>query len=124
LKVTDDDGATAIITKKVNLSGAVTFNIDITGGFGIKAVITNNGTLNATTIQWKFTLTGGLILVGKTKSGTIPSLAAGASATAKDSPIIGFGKTTIKLEVTCAEGQSATQTGTGTIFLFFVLGVK
>ncbi len=123
LKVTDDDGATAIVMKKVNLSEAVTFTIDITGGFGIKAVITNNGTLNATAIQWKVTLTDGLILLGKTKSGMIPSLSPGGSATVKDSPIVGFGKTSIKLEVTCAEGQSTTQT-TGTIFVVFVLGVK
>ena len=36
----------------------------------------------------------------------------------------GFGKTTITVEVTCAEGTSATKTATGTVFLFFILGVK
>jgi hypothetical protein len=124
LKVTDDDAATATITKTVDVRGTVSFTLDITGGFGVKATIKNNGTLNATKIQWKFNLTGGLILLGKTKSSTILSLAVGASATAKDVPILGFGKTTIKLEVSCAEGQSATKSATGTVFLFFVLGVK
>lgn len=103
---------------------AVNFTLGIKGGLGVTADITNTGTMNATNIQWKFTLTGGIILLGKTKSGTITSLAAGASATAKDSLILGFGKTTIKLEVTCAEGASATQTATGIVLLFFVLGVK
>jgi subtilisin family serine protease len=124
LQVTDDQNFTGTIIKTVNVSGAVNFTLDITGGFGIKAAIKNNGTLNATSIQWKFTLTGGFILLGKTKNGTIPSLAIGASTTVKDAPILGFGKTTIQLEVTCAEGASATQTATGFVFLFFVLGVK
>jgi hypothetical protein len=123
LKVTDDGAATASITKTVDVSGTVSFTLDITGGFGIKATINNNGTLNASNIQWKFTLTGGFILLGKTKSGTITSLVAGTSDTVKDSPIVGFGKTTIKLEVTCAEGVSATQSKTGTVILFFVIGV-
>jgi len=124
LKVTDDDAATTVITKTVNVNGTIAFSLDITGGFGVKAVIKNNGTLNATIINWKFTLTGGSILFGETKEGTILSLAVGAKVTVKDVPIIGFGKTTIKLDVSCAEGQSTTKSATGTVVLFFVLRVK
>jgi hypothetical protein len=124
VRVTDDDSATGTITKTVNVNDTIAFTIKITGGFGIKAVIMNNGSITATNIQWTFTLTGGLILYGKTKSDTITSLAAGTSATVKDKLIIGLGKTTITLDVSCAEGTSATQTAAGTIFLFFILGVK
>jgi subtilisin family serine protease len=124
LRITDNDNFTGILIKTLIVSGAVNFTIDITGGLGVKAAIMNIGTLNATNIQWKYTLTGGIILLGKTKSGTVTSLATGASTTVKDAPIIGFGKTTIKLEVTCAEGGSATQSKTGKVFLFFVFGVK
>jgi hypothetical protein len=124
VRVTDDANATGTFTKTVNVSGTVSFTLAIVGGFGIKAVITNNGTIDATNVQWKFTLTGSLIFLGKTKNGTITSLTAGTSSTVKDTPILGFGKTTILLEVTCNEVVSATLTKTGTVILFFVIGVK
>lgn len=124
LRVTDDDDATDTITKTVEVSGAVNFTIDITGGFGVTAVITNTGTINATDIQWTLTLTGGLVLLGKTKNGTITSLSAETPSTVIDKPILGFGKTTIQVDVTCAEGVSVTKSVTGTVFVFFVLGVR
>jgi len=123
LRVTDEYNTSGIITKTVNVTGTVNFDIVITGGFGAKAVITNNGTLNATKVTWTFTLTGGLILLGKTKSATILSLATGAKTTVKDTPILGFGKTTLTVDVTCAEGTSVSRSVTGTVFLFFVLGI-
>jgi hypothetical protein len=124
MSVIDNEGAATTIIKTVTVIGTIAFTLDIIGGFGIKATITNNGTINATAVKWKFTLIGGFILLGKTKSGTVTSLAAGESATAKDSPILGFGKTTIKVDITCEEGVSATQIKTGTVILFFILGVK
>jgi hypothetical protein len=68
--------------------------------------------------------TGGLVLLGKTKSGTSLPLEPNTTATFKDTLILGLGKTTIQVEVTCAEGVSVTKSATGTVFLFFVLGVK
>jgi hypothetical protein len=124
LRVIDDQGLAGTIIKTINVSKAVDFSIDIKGGFGITADITNTGAIPATMIQWNFTLTGGLILLGKTKSDTITSLAPGASATAKDTLIFGFGKTNIQVEVTCAEGISATRTASGFVLLFFALGVQ
>ncbi len=124
VQVTDDGNATGSVTKTVKVNDTIIFSINITGGFGIKAVVTNTGTLPATNIQWTFTLTKGFILLGKTKSGTITSLAVGASATIKDIPIIGVGKTIIKVNVTCAEGYNATQSVVGSMFLFFVLGIQ
>jgi thermitase len=124
VRVTDDYNATGTITTLVNVNGTINFKIDITGGFGVTAVITNNGTLNATKIQWKVTLTGGLVILGRTKSGASIPIEPGAFVTIKDTPIIGLGKTTINVEVTCAEGVSVTQTKTGIVLLCFVLGVK
>jgi len=123
LKVTDDEGGASSITKTIYVNGTIAFIVDITGGFGVKATIKNNGTLNASTVQWKITLTGGLILFGKTKGNTILCLAAGGSTDITDSPILGFGKTTITVEVTCKQGVSATQTATGRVILFWVKGV-
>jgi subtilisin family serine protease len=124
LRVTDEKNATGTLTQTIQVNGTVDFTINITGGFGVTAKITNRGTLNATNLQWTFTLTGGFLFLGKTKSGTIPSLNIGAPITVKDAPIFGFGRTTIKVEVTCAEEETVTKSGTGTAFLFFVLGVK
>jgi hypothetical protein len=124
LRAIDEYNGTGTVTKTVTVNGTVNFTIDITGGLGVNAVITNNGTKTATNVKWTFTLTGGFILLGKTKSGTLLPLDPGASKTVKDAPILGFGKTTIKVEVICAEGISAIQTKTGFIILFFVIGVK
>jgi len=90
----------------------------ITGGFGIKAVIKNTGTAAATNVAWKIQLTGGIILIGKTKTGTIATLAPGATTTVKDPLVFGFGKTTITVTA-----DTAAKNATGKVFLFFVLGV-
>jgi hypothetical protein len=120
LRVTDNDNATDTFTKTVYVNDTIEFTIKISGGFGIKAAITNNGSIIASHIQWTYTLTKGFILFGKTKSGTITSLLPGSSRTVKDSPIFGFGKTIIQVNVTCAEGYKGTQTAVGSVFLFFV----
>lgn len=105
-------------TKTTTFTIQYPIQITIKGGFGITATIKNNGTAAMTNISWQISLSGGLILVGKTKTGTIATLAAGASSKAKDM-VFGFGKTTITVT---AGGQ--TQTATGTVLLFFVVGVK
>ena len=48
----------------------------------------------------------------------------GATVTIKDKPIVGFGKITVHVELTCAEGVTMTETRTGMLFLFYVFGVK
>ncbi len=93
-------------------------DISVKGGFGITATIKNIGKATLTNISWKIELTGGLILVGKSKTGTITSLAPAGTAPAKDM-VFGFGKPTIM--VTAGD---ASKTVTGTVILFFVLGVK
>ena len=63
-------------------------------------------------------LDGKLIFVGKTKSGTIDSLPVGESVTVSDF-VLGFGKTGIAMQVEAAEA-----TATGTVIVFFVIGVQ
>jgi uncharacterized membrane protein len=91
--------------------------ITVKGGLGIKATIKNNGTSPMTNISWTIEVSGGLILVGKTKTGVIPTLAAGNETTVKDF-VIGVGKPTITVT---AGGVQVVKTGT--VFLFFVLGL-
>lgn len=92
--------------------------ITIKGGFGITATIKNIGPATLTNIPWKIQLTGGVILIGKSKTGTIASLAPAATSKAKDM-VFGFGKTAIA--VTAGDGSGSA---TGTVILFFVIGVK
>lgn len=91
---------------------------EITGGFGISAIISNTGGGDATNIQWSIDLDGGLILVGKGAEGTISSLPAGDSTTVKIPLVLGFGGVTI-----LAVADGATKTASGTVLLFFVTGV-
>ena len=97
---------------------SLSIEISVKGGFGVSAVIKNTGSSTITNIQWKIKLTGGLIFIGQLQSEIIGSLAAGASTTVKDL-VFGFGKPSI--DVTAGD---AKKTVTGTVFLFFVLGVK
>jgi len=92
--------------------------IIIKGGFGVSATITNTGTVNLTDLDWTINLDGKLIFVGKTKSGTIDELAVGESVTINDF-VLGFGKTGIAMQVEAAEA-----TATGTVIVFFVIGVQ
>ena len=95
-----------------------TIEITIKGGLGVSATITNMGTTNLTNISWNIALDGKLIFIGKDKSGTIDSLAAGESKTVRDFAL-GFGKTGILVTT-----GSTTQNATGTVILFFVIGVE
>jgi hypothetical protein len=92
--------------------------ITILGGFGVSAKIKNNGATALTDVPWTIDLEGGLILVGKTKTGTIENLPAGEEVTVK-SIVLGFGKPTI----TVTAAADTMKNATATVLLFFVLGV-
>ena len=105
-------------TKNFTIAHPVTILITIKGGFGVSAVIKNNGTTALTNVSWSITLDGKLIFVGKTKTGTNFSLAPGAEKTIKDPLVLGFGATNIDVTVGTAHNNA-----TGKVFLFFVIGV-
>ena len=116
------DNAGNVETEK-SVTFTIQYPIQITieaikGGFGVSAEIKNNGTSDVSNVNWTITLDGKLIFVGKTKSGTIASLAAGDTETVKTF-VLGLGKTGIVVE---ADGASATTSGT--VLLFFVFGVS
>ena len=95
----------------------------ITGGLGMRVQIKNNGTTDATTVSVTINFTGAWMIVPRLEQyHTSFNLSAGES---KNVPVLifGLGKTTIHVEVSCAEGSSATKTATGTVFLFFMFGV-
>jgi glucose/arabinose dehydrogenase len=73
------------------------FNVDYKFSelFGVSAVIRNTGNINATSVHWSISSTGGFIVIGKKSSGTIPIIFPGDVSIVKIPIIIGFGKTQI-----------------------------
>jgi len=64
---------------------------NITGGIGVKAVIKNNGSANATSVDWSIILDGGFIPLGRETSARILSVPARGAVTVKSDPIFGIG---------------------------------
>jgi hypothetical protein len=89
---------------------------NITGGlFKVNAVIKNTGDAAATDVQWSIKLTGGLIILGKESTGTIPTIAAGATADISSKLILGLGKT-----VMTVTADTATKSQNATVLLVFI----
>jgi hypothetical protein len=115
VRVTDDDTATANVTKTVEVGG-ITLEIDINGGIGVKAIITNKGASDATDISWQIHVEGGMLgMINKTVNGTI-DITAGGSKTVGTGMILGFGAISIVAKVADEE-----QTATGTQLIIFSL---
>jgi hypothetical protein len=89
---------------------------NITGGLlKLKAVIKNTGGAEATNVDWKIQLTGGLIVLGKESTGTIPTIAPNGSVTIYSKLILGFGKTIINVTA-----DTATKSQNATVLLIFI----
>jgi len=112
-----DNASNTEVEKSTTFTIQYPIEITIKGGLGVSAIIKNTGTTDLTNISWTITLDGKLIFFGKTKPGTIESLPTGESVTVRDF-VIGFGKTGIAVEA-----GAATANATGTVILFFVIGV-
>ena len=91
----------------------------ISGGFGVKATVTNIGTMDATDVGWTIDLEGGLVIIGRHSEDTIPTLAAGGETTIKSGLVLGFGRVDITVTADGAE-----ETATGFVLGPFVLGVS
>jgi hypothetical protein len=112
VRVTDDDTGTATVTKTVEVG--ITLEIDINGGIGVKAIITNNGGSDATDISWQIHVEGGMLgMINKTVNGTI-DITAGGSKTVGTGMLLGFGAISIVARVADEE-----QTATGTQLIIF-----
>jgi len=91
----------------------------ISGGFGAKVTIANNGNAPAKNVAWSIDLEGGLILLGKHKEGTISEIQPGTSTTVSTGLVLGIGKVNIK-----ARAGEASATASGFVLGPFVLGVS
>lgn len=91
----------------------------------ITATVTNIGERNATNLSWIITVSGGIFgRVNVSTTGMIPVLAVTETVhVTTERLIIGLGRITITVRVTCDEGVSETKDASGRIFLFFLFGV-
>lgn len=115
LIVTDDQGAIGSISKDVNVS-KITLPFEIKGGLGVKAIITNNGTVDANDISWQIHVEGGILgLINQTTNGTV-DIPVGGKATVS-LLFLGFGPITITVNI---ENEEQTTTGTQLIIFSIV----
>jgi hypothetical protein len=92
-------------------------NIDIKGGLGVKAIITNNGLSDLTNVTWQIHVEGGILgRINVTVNGTM-GVPAGGSFTISTGLIFGFGLMTITVTVA---GEEQTATGTQIIIFSMV----
>jgi hypothetical protein len=92
----------------------------IKGGlFRLNAEIKNIGISEADEINWKITLDGGLILLGKETNGTINTILSGKIENITSNMIIGFGQTRIYITIEIPEDVYQRDQG-ATILLFFI----
>jgi hypothetical protein len=91
--------------------------LSIKGGLGVSMVIKNNGTTDMSGVDWQLHVYGGVWKV-VTKTGTV-DIAAGRSKRVATGLLFGLGSISITAKVADLEKDA-----TGTILLFFVLGVK
>jgi len=111
------EGFNVVYFDKAEAPVAIVEIQSISGGFGVSAVVKNTGYAEATNIDWSITLEGGAF-VGKETEGTIASLPPGETATIESDLILGIGATQITVKA-----GSATRGASGTVLLFFVLGL-
>jgi PKD repeat protein len=98
---------------------------NITGGLlKVRAEIHNKGTLNVTSVNWSIALDGGVVILGKLKTGTFASLSPDDSIIIADKPVVGFGRINITITVEVLGSEPVSKTASGFLLLFIVVGIK
>jgi hypothetical protein len=91
--------------------------------FGLNVVLQNNGAAYATNITWTINIQGGFVL-DRNHTNMLYGLNPGKETMFGTEPIIGLGRVTIHVLVTCEEGVSTEKTVTGFVLLFLVIGIQ
>jgi hypothetical protein len=87
-----DEASDVWLIKLTEENGAANIEIEITGGQGASAVISNTGTVDAENVSWTLEVHGGLFgRINKTVTGTIDHLAVGASVSVTTGMFFGLG---------------------------------
>ena len=104
---------------KFGSEGTPNLQFAITGGLGVHVKITNNGTINASSVAWQINVQGGILgRINKTVNGTI-DIPAGGSKTVGTGMLFGFGAISITAKVANEE-----QTAKGTQIIIYSMVKK
>jgi hypothetical protein len=104
---------------KFGPEGTPNLQFTITGGLGVHVKITNNGTINASSVAWQINVQGGILgLMHKTLNGTV-DIAKGETKTVGTGMLLGFGG--IQITAIVDEG---TKTVDGTQLFIFTMVKK
>jgi len=98
---------------------------NLKGPMGIKADVSNVGESDANNVQWSIAVSGGLLKrVNATTTGTIATLAAGASTPVSVGTFIGFGK--ISIVITAKALNAGEESVTKIAFMLgpFIVGIR
>ncbi len=99
-------------------------SITIKGGFGGSISIKNIGNYTAWDVTVNNTISGGLIIIGRSYTATISELPPGEEITLRMPFIVGFGKVTITQIVSAANVKEISSQVSATVLLVFILGVQ
>jgi hypothetical protein len=91
----------------------------IKGGLKVSVPIINTGNAEADDINWKITLDGGFILLGKETTGTVPTIPMGEEEVVRSSLIFGFGQTRVTVTADILE-DSGTRNQGAFVLLFYI----
>lgn len=93
----------------------------ILGGlFRVNSNIKNRGYFNATNVSWDIDFEGGLILMGRQTSGSIPLILSNEEIEINSKTVIGFGPTSVKVTADLDDGTPDTREQKGFVFLFLI----
>jgi outer membrane protein assembly factor BamB len=97
-------------------------SIDLSGGIGLAVTIRNTGDAPATNVSWDVTLDGRFVFPAK-KTGAIPTILPDGQSLLR-LMIVGFGKTTITVDVSADDGIALVRSAHATLVVFFVIRVQ
>ncbi len=121
-KAKDTNGARGLWSDPYAMHiGLPSLELDILEGGVLRAQteLINNGDAEATDVNWNIKLQGGLILLGKESSGTIPYIGPGETVNIQTKLVFGLGSTRIIAQATTPE-SSDLRTQNAFVLLFFL----
>ena len=94
------------------------------GRFQITVIIKNIGDADCINVKWRITLEGGIILLGRERSGTIICIPPGENVTIRSNLIFGFGKTIITVSLEYPDGSLVTANLEALIILWYIIPLR
>ena len=103
--------------------GMTELTISIRSGlFKFSGIIKNIGNKTAFNVQWKITVDGGIVLIGRESSGYLPRpLLAGEEMSVSSGLVFGFGRIVITVSVWADNAPLVSESIPGILILFFIM---